>query len=158
MDPDAIAPAVAGRDAVVSALGHRAGGKSQVCAPGAESIIAAMRATGARRLVVVTAAGHIVDSADDFVTRYLAKPVLRVLLRTNFADFARTDAIVSASGLDWTIMRPSRLTDAGHKPYRTAVDQTVRGGMSISRADLAEATLAAAADPATIGHTVAMGY
>jgi putative NADH-flavin reductase len=158
MDPEAIAAAVAGRDAVISALGHRPGGASQVSGPGAESIIAAMRATGGRRLVVITAAGHIVDSADGFATRYLAKPVLRVLLRANFADFARTDAIVSASGLDWTIMRPSRLTNGGHKPYRTAVDHTVRGGMSISRTDLAKATLDAAADPATIGHAVAMAY
>jgi putative NADH-flavin reductase len=158
MDPQAIAPAVAGRDAAISALGHRPGGESQVSGPGAESIIAAMRATGARRLVVITAAGHIVDSADDLATRYLAKPVLRVLLRTNFADFARTDAVVSASGLDWTIMRPSRLTNGGHKPYRTAVDHTVRGGMSISRADLAKVTLDAAADPAAIGHAVAVGY
>jgi putative NADH-flavin reductase len=158
MDPGAIAPAVAGRDAIVSALGHRPGGPPQVSAPGAESIIAAMRATGARRLIVVTAAGHIVDATDDFATRYLAKPVLRRLLKTNFADFTRTDEIVLKSGLDWTIMRPSRLTSGGHKQYRTAVDHTVPRGMSISRADLARATLEAATDPTTIGHAIALGY
>ena len=158
MDPDAIGPFVAGRDIVISALGPRRGTKEPVCAPGASSIIAAIRAAGGRRLVVVTAAGHVVDPADDFATRYLAKPILRRLLRRAFADFAATDAVVTASGLDWTIMRPSRLTNGDHKPYRTAVDHVVRGGSSISRADLAAATLAAAEDSGTIGHAVAVGY
>jgi putative NADH-flavin reductase len=129
-----------------------------VGADGAASIISAMRATGTRRLLVVTAAGHVVDDADGFAIRYLAKPLLRVLLRANFADFARTDALVAGSGLDWTIMRPPRLTDGGHRPYRTALDHTIRGGGSVSRADLAAATLAAAADPGTIGHAVAVAY
>jgi len=158
MDPAAIGPFVAGRDVVISALGPRRGSKEPVCAPGATSIIAAMRTADARRLVVVTAAGHVVDPADDFATRYLAKPILRRLLRRAFADFAATDAVVTASGLDWTIMRPSRLTNGDHRPYRTAVDHVVRGGSSISRADLAAATLAAAANSTMIGHAVAVGY
>ena len=158
MDPAAIAPLVAGRDAVISALGPRRRTKEPVCAPGATSIIAAMGRTDARRLVVVTASGHVIDPADDFATRYLAKPILRRLLRRAFADLTATDVLVTASGLDWTILRPSRLTNGGRKPYRTAVDHTVSGGFSISRTDLATATLAAALDPATIGHAVAVGY
>ncbi len=153
MDPTAIEPAVAGRDVVISALGHRPGADEPVCAPGAESIIRAMRATGVRRLVVVTAAGHVTDPHDDFLTAKVVKPVLWRFLRASFTDFTATEAIVRASGLDWTIMRPPRLTNGGHKPYRTATDQIVRRGGSISRADLA-----AAADPATAGHAVALGY
>lgn len=158
MDPVAIAPAVTGRDAVISALGHRPGADEPVCAPGAESIIQAMRATGTRRLVVVTAAGHVTDSQDGFLTAKVVKPVLWRFLRAAFTDFVATDSLVRASGLDWTIMRPPRLTDGGHRPYRTAIDQAVRRGGTISRTDLAAATLAAAADPATAGHTVAIAY
>ncbi|HEV7964807.1 MAG TPA: NAD(P)-binding oxidoreductase [Actinoplanes sp.] len=158
LDPAAIEQAVAGRDVIISALGPRPKAKDPICAPGAESIIAAMRATGVRRLVVITASGHVRDRHDDFATRALAKPILRRLLRAGFADFTATDELVTASGLDWTIMRPVRLTDGGHKPYRTAVDHTVRGGFTISRADLADATLAAASDPATAGHAVAVAY
>jgi putative NADH-flavin reductase len=158
MAPAEIAPFIAGRDAVISALGPRPGSREPVCAPGATSIIAAMRTAEVRRLVVVSAAGHVVDSADGFATRFLVKPILRRLLRRPFADLAATDAIVTASGLDWTIMRPPRLTNGAPKPYRTAVDHTVRGGSLISRTDLATATLAAAADPTTIGHAIALGY
>jgi putative NADH-flavin reductase len=158
MDPAAIEPAVTGRDAVISALGHRPGADEPVCAPGAESIIRAMRATGTRRLVVITAAGHVTDPHDDFLTAKIAKPILWRFLRASFTDFVATEEIVTASGLDWTIMRPPRLTNGGHKPYRSAIDHVVRRGGSISRTDLATATLAAAADPATAGHTVAIGY
>jgi putative NADH-flavin reductase len=158
MDPAAIAPAVAGRDAVISALGHRPGHDEPVCAPGASSIGQAMTATGTRRLVVVTAAGHVTDPHDDFVTAKILKPALWRFLRASFTDFVATEEIVRGSGLDWTIMRPPRLTEGGHRPYRTAVDQVVRRGRTISRADLATATLAAALDPATVGHAVAVGY
>ena len=158
MDPVAIGPLVAGRDAVISALGHRPGADEPVCAPGSASIIQAMRTVGTRRLIVVTAAGHIRDSQDSFLTAHVVKPVLWRLLRAAFTDFVATDRIVSQSGLEWTIVRPPRLTDGASRPYRTAVDQAVRGGTSISRADLATAVLAAAADPATVGHAVAVAY
>lgn len=158
LDPAALEAAVAGRDAVISALGQRPKVTEPICAPGAGSIIKAMRSTGASRLLVVTAAGHVTDDHDGFLLRTVGKPIVGRFLRHQFADFTATDRIVTASGLDWTIMRPPRLTDGGHRPYRTAIDHTVRGGTKISRADLAAETLKAAADPATIGHAVALGY
>jgi putative NADH-flavin reductase len=156
LDPAAIAPAIAGRDAVISALGPRPKTTEPVCAPGAEAIVAAMRASGARRLVIIAASGYIDDAADGFLTGSIAKPIVRRLLRRPFADMARADEIVTGSGLDWTIMRPPRLTNGTHKAYRTVVDRTV--GASLSRADLAAATLLAAGDPATIGHAIGVGY
>jgi putative NADH-flavin reductase len=156
-DPAAIESAVQGRDAVISALGHRPGVDTPICAPGAEAIITAMRTTGARRLLVVTASGHITDANDGPATRML-KPILRRFLRASFEDFAVTDAVVAESGLDWTILRPPRLTNGRHKAYRTELDRTVRGGSTISRTDLAHALLEAAQNPATIGHAVAIGY
>ncbi|NUS05767.1 MAG: SDR family oxidoreductase [Nonomuraea sp.] len=158
MDPEAISAAVTGRDAVVSALGPRPGGGGSVCADGARAIITAMRAAGSRRLVVVTASGHIVDKGDGPASRLLVKPLLRRFLREGFADFARTDEVVRASGLDWTIMRPPRLTDGARRSYRTSIDLNVRGGITIARADLAHAILATLADPATVGHSVSLGH
>ena len=53
------------------------------------------------------------------------------------------EAVVRARGLDWTILRPPRLTD---KPpigkYQTRRELNVRGSAFISRADLARAILA----------------
>ncbi|WP_067975313.1 NAD(P)-dependent oxidoreductase [Nocardiopsis trehalosi] len=157
LDPRAITEAVAGRDAVVSALGPNGRAATTVCADGAHAIATVMRTAGTRRLVVVTASGHVVDDGDGPFTR-LVKPLLRRYLRAGFADFARAEAAVRASGLDWTLMRPPRLTGAGPRPYRTALDRNVRGGVTIGRTDLAHAVLAALADPATIGRSVAVGY
>lgn len=156
MDPQAITPAVRDSDVVLSALGMRSGAKEPVLGPAAESIVAAMHATGARRLVVVTASGHIDDESDGFLLGSIGKPITRLILRRPFADMSRAETVITGSGLDWTLVRPPRLTDAGHKPYRTVVDRTV--GLTISRADLAAATLLAAADPATIGHALGVGY
>jgi uncharacterized protein YbjT (DUF2867 family) len=158
MDPGAITAAVAGRDAVVSVLGPRTRGDASVCSDGARAIITAMQTNRTRRLVVVTASGHVVDDGDGPFTRTVVKPMLRRYLREGFADFARTDQAVQASGLDWTIMRPGRLTDGKPRPYRTAIDRNVRGGITIARADLARAILAALADPATVNHTIGLGY
>ncbi|SEG77683.1 Putative NADH-flavin reductase [Nonomuraea solani] len=158
MDPRAIEEALTGRDAAVSALGPRGRGAGSVCADGARSIITAMRETGLRRLVVVTASGHVVDAGDGPLNRAVVKPLLGLFLREGFADFARTEEAVRASGLDWTIMRPPRLTDGERRPYRTAVDENVRRGITIARADLADAILATLDDEATIGHTVSVGY
>jgi putative NADH-flavin reductase len=158
MDAEAIISSVTGRDAVVSALGPRPGGGGSVCADGARAIITAMRAAGTRRLIVVTASGHIVDKGDGPASRLVVKPLLRCFLREGFVDFARTDEAVSSSGLDWTIMRPPRLTNGARRSYRTALDRNVRGGITISRADLARAILAALVDPAASGHSISLGY
>ncbi|WP_106396812.1 NAD(P)-dependent oxidoreductase [Actinocorallia populi] len=158
MDPAAIGAALTGRDAVVSALGPRGKGETTVCSDGARSIITAMRSTGGRRLVVVTASGHVVDEGDGPFTRALVKPLLGRFLREAFADFVRTERVVRDSGLDWTILRPPRLTDGAPRPYRTALDRNVRGGITLARADLAHAALNVLDDPDTVGRTVALGY
>ncbi|MEN3310412.1 MAG: hypothetical protein V7603_6614 [Micromonosporaceae bacterium] len=159
LDPDDITGAVDGADAVVSALGPRPGTPATVCAGGIRSIVRAMEKTGVRRLVAVSASGPYPDAGDGAFTRYLVKPVLQRVLRESFADLRRMEESIRASQLDWTIMRPPRLTD---KPatgrYRTAVDVNVRGAMVVSRADLAAAILHSLGDPATIGHSVAVGY
>jgi putative NADH-flavin reductase len=158
-DPESIAAPIEGADAVVSALGPRPGAPATICGDGARTIVEAMEKTGVRRLVAVSASGPYVDAGDGPVTRYVAKPILQRLLRAGFADLKRMEEIIRTSGLDWTIMRPPRLTN---KPltdrYRTAVDLNVRGGMMISRADLAAAILHALGDPATVRHSIGVGY
>lgn len=159
MDTDALLPVVEGRDAVITAIGSREGrAPTTVCEDSARSITAAMTAVGARRFVMVSASGLAAGPGDDPLTRYVLKPLLlKPLLTHSFADMARAEAVVRASGLDWTIVRPPRLTDgAGRGRYRSAVDRNVLGGFTISRADLAVALLEQAADPSSIGHVVSV--
>jgi putative NADH-flavin reductase len=98
MDPAAIEPAVAGADAVLSALGTRVSGPTSVCQDGARSIIKAMQTCGVRRLLAIS--GSVVsDVGDGPITRFVGKPLTRRLLRHAFADFRRAEDEIHAT---WT--------------------------------------------------------
>jgi putative NADH-flavin reductase len=148
MDPSAIEEAVAGRDAVISAIGSRNGrGPTTVCTDSARSIVTAMHRAGTQRLVVVSGTGPF-DEGEGPGMRYVIKPIGRRFLKHVFDDFVEMEKVVRASGLDWTIVRPPRLTD---KPltgnYRTRRDINMHRNFAVSRADVAHLLLAACADP-----------
>jgi uncharacterized protein YbjT (DUF2867 family) len=87
--------------------------------------------------------------------RHLGARFARTAFRTHYADLARMEDVVRGSQLDWTISRPPKLTN---KPltgrYRTAVGRNVRGGFSVSRADVAHHMLRALDQPQTIKQIV----
>ena len=157
MEPAQIGPAVKGADAVVSALGPRPGGPVTVLSDGVRSILAAMEDARLRRLVAVSASGAFIEPDEPFVTRVVVKPLLQRFLRDSMADTRRMETEIRASDTDWTLMRPPRLANRpGQGRYRREIGRNV--GRTIARADVADAILAALADPATIGHTVGIGY
>lgn len=157
LSPAEIAEAVAGRDAVVSALGHsrrkqeRKAGSPTLLADSARSITTEMRNSGSRRLVIVSASGPFRDEGDGPLLRYVAKPLLvRTVFKVPWRDMVAMEEVVRGSGLDWTVLRPPQLTD---KPltgrYRTREGLNLRGGLHVSRADVAHLALAVAGDPGT---------
>jgi putative NADH-flavin reductase len=76
-----------------------------------------------------------------------------------YSDMARMEDVIRTSNLDWTIVRPPRLTDkapTGH--YRTALNRGVRNGFSIGRADLAGAIVTMLDDPASIHAAIGIAY
>ena len=166
-DPVALHPAVAGADAVLSALGPRTKADVGVAARGTTVITQAMRAAGVRRIIVVSAApvgtipspGHPHpprhDPGDGFVIRYLAGPIVKRALREHYGDLARMEDVLRDNDLDWTIVRPPRLTS---KPvtgrYRTAYGQNLRRGVLVSRADVAQYMLSILDQPETSRRTV----
>jgi putative NADH-flavin reductase len=108
MDPPAIVEAVSDRDAVISAIGTRAGrAPTTVCTDSARSIIEAMHDAGTKRFVVVSGTGPF-NEGEGFGMRYVIKPLGKRLLRHVFSDFVAMEAVVRASGLDWTVVRPPR--------------------------------------------------
>lgn len=158
MDPAAIGPAVAQRDAVVSTIGSRdRRAPSTVCADSSAGIIQAMTAEGVRRLVVVSASGMYTDG-DGLLTRRIVKPILNAALRHPFTDMRRMEDNVRASGLEWTILRPPMLTDGPRTgSYRSAVGHNVRGGIRVSRADLADSILRSLDQRSPLNATVSIG-
>src|SRR5438132_2564444 len=43
--------------------------------------------------------------------RHLLSPLIKAVLRKHYADLARMEDVLRDSGLDWTVIRPPRLTD-----------------------------------------------
>jgi putative NADH-flavin reductase len=163
--------AVAGADAVLSGLGPRSLADVGIASEGTGAIVSAMQAAGARRLIVVSAApiGTVAsparpqpprhDPGDGVVMRTVMTPMIRRLLRGPYADLALMEDAVTGSGLDWTIVRPPRLTN---RPvtgsYRTAYGSNLTRGLTISRADVAHLMLRLATLPGSIGQTVGIAY
>jgi putative NADH-flavin reductase len=167
VDPQALETAVAGADGVLSGLGPRNARQAGITSAGTKAILQAMRATGTRRIIVVSAAPVSTvpspgrphpprhDPGEGFVMRNVLTPMIKRILHAHYADLAVTEDLLRASGLDWTSVRPPRLTD---KPltgrYRVAYERNIRGGALIPRADVAHFMLAALTDARTIGHAV----
>ena len=155
-DASGLAEAIHGVDAVVLCVGPVPGQSTTIQHDSAAAVIGAMEETGVRRLIAVSASGWVVDG-DDPLTRYLAKPILARVLRDANADFAAMEAVVRASGVDWTLVRPPRLTDAAARGrYRSRRDGNVRWGFSISRTDLAQAVLDLLPDGSSARQTVSV--
>jgi len=136
LDADAVAEVIDGADAVVSALGPRGAKVPGLLAGAAANMVAAMHKTGARRLVCVSAAGAYIK--DDPDMNWLIKAILPRVLAKQFADTRQMEDVIRASDLDWTLVRPSRLTSRpGTGQYRVSPDYTPPGGGKIARADVA---------------------
>jgi uncharacterized protein YbjT (DUF2867 family) len=155
-DPALLVPALKGSDAAISGVGARTSKDVTVAASTTRVILRALQEAGVRRFVAVSAAPvGPTPPGESFVTRAIAMPLLRRLLRGVYADLATMEADIAASGLDWTVIRPPRLQD---KPltgkYRLAVGANVARGLTVGRADVAHAMLAVLDDPATFGQPV----
>lgn len=151
LDPGSIVTSLAGADAVVSAIGPRGTGRTSISRDSAASIIQAMHKAGTRRLITVS--GSIVaDEGDGPVLRYLLKPLARATqLRYVCADMRQAEAEVQGSQLDWTIMRPPRLTGRpATGQYRTATDRNPPRAFSLPRADLAACILSLISDESAV--------
>lgn len=146
--------------AVVVALGVRdSRAPTTLFSAGAAVVVAAMQERGLRRLVVVTAGASVRDPADPPIVRLVVKPVLLRLFPGAYADMARMEAVVGASGLDWTVVRPARLTDGPRTGrYRVVAGGAVPGGWRVARADVADLILARLGDPAAVGAALAVAY
>lgn len=136
-DANLVAHAVAGADAVCCVLGPRPPYPEAFCAPATTAIVEAMRQAGVRRLVCQT--GARVGTGNRTCV-FAAMGRARARRQPVAAhDRVEQERVVGESGLDWTIVKPPRLTD-GPARHGVQVGPVLRVGMlsSISRADLAE--------------------
>jgi uncharacterized protein YbjT (DUF2867 family) len=157
LDAAAVAEAIAGADVVVSALGPRGTKSPSLLAGAAANIVAAMDKTGARRLACVSAAGAYITGDPD--TGWLLKAVLPRVFATQFADTRGMEQVIRESGLDWTLVRATRLVNRpGTGRYRVRPDFPPPHGRTIARADVAHFIAAVLTENTWLHEAPAVAY
>jgi putative NADH-flavin reductase len=131
----ALAGAVAGQDAVIYALGFRGRGEVSFFSATTKALIAAMQASGPQRLIAITGVGAgDTKGHGGFFYDHLIYPLFTKNL---YADKDRQEALVRASRLDWTILRPAPFkTRPGNEPFHILT--AVAPGTRLSRVTPAE--------------------
>ncbi len=148
---DSFHQALNGQDAVVSALGIITKEATEFYSSRMRNILEAMHTAEVLRLLCVSASA--VDPTG--WQRWVIKPILWRLYGGMYANLLRMEAAVKASDLDWTIMRPHRLTDEPRtERYRVAINRHLRWGFSSPQADVADFIITHLSDPATYGTTM----
>lgn len=138
-DGERLAEAIAGKDAVVSALGHVKGSPVDVLRAAADAVLAAMQKAGVRRLIAVSGAAVMVpgDAPPGFIQKGFVK-ALDLMMPGLSEDTQGYADKIRNSGLEWTLARPMMLKDGpGGKPVRAAADLKLGPTEGIQRKDLA---------------------
>ena len=147
----AIRQTLEGADAVLSALGARSLKKEDILERAIPRIVAAMQATGPRRIIALGSSGALADSLDKQPAwrRWIVQNILyNTALKYPVASQISQYQALSTSGLDWTMVMPPMLTNtAGHGTFRIDGDALPRNGARIARADVADFMMAQLTSP-----------
>jgi uncharacterized protein YbjT (DUF2867 family) len=154
LDSSAIASVMVGVGSVVCVLGPTKTSEPDVCGRGTERLVRAMREHHVSRLVCVTGAmiGHPRERLGR-VYRFIASRVPAPAMEDRRAQ----ETVVRESGLEWTLVRPTRLTNGPRTGRILAGDDFRIGALAhVSRADVAAFVADVLARPDTIGRAYAL--
>lgn len=130
--------AVAGSEAVLMALGHTKTSAPDVLETAARHVIVAMEAAGVRRLVTVMGAGVQLPGEQRGLGGRFMVGLMRLFARKLLHDAQIHVDLVANSGLDWTVVRPPRLTNGPHTGRYRSGNLRLGPFHKISRADVAD--------------------
>lgn len=136
LDPEDVYKTITGQDAVLCALGGPPSDTSNIRACGTKNIISAMTALGVSRLICLSSFGVGQTKAQlPIFMKYFVRPFI---LKRAFEDHEAQEALVRASALEWTLVRPPQLLDAS---VQSDIHHNASGqppvSMKIGRNDLA---------------------
>lgn len=153
LDAAVVAQTVTGADAVLCTLGNTANNPDMVVSQGTAQIVKVMEEQGVRRLVVISSLG-VGDSKDQ--VPFAFKMLMKTVLRKPMQDKEAQEALVQATNLDWTIIRPGGLNnEAATGDYKVGLDRSISAGM-VSRADVAAFALQELVSPQYVRKTPAI--
>jgi len=151
--PATIAAALPGHDAVLSAIGpppREALRPSTLLTDCARATVEAMAESGVYRLAIVSAAVL-------FPEKGLYFAFFKWFLRHHARDLRAMEDLVRASGLEWTIARPPRLTNSPEVKFRALRDALPPGSRAMSFRSVASFMLEAVERRSHVGEIVGLG-
>lgn len=136
-EPGAVADALRGHQAVIVTIGAGAARGSTIRSRATLNVIRGMQAHGVRRLVCQTTLGARESRGN--LNFFWKQIMFGLLLRPVLEDHEWQERLVEASGLDWTIVRPSSFADGpATGDFREGFAPTERRlKLTIRRADIA---------------------
>jgi len=159
MQYDTLVQHLKDKDAVISAIGKNSFKKTTLYSQGNNNLIKAMKQAGVSRAFFISAAGLEINPTHSLLVKFATRIILQPLLRNMYADLLEMENIVKGSGVDWTIMRPPRLTDGPETGnYRNAINHPLTKGYQISRADLADFMINNLTNKSIFKAVVQIGY
>jgi putative NADH-flavin reductase len=150
MNADQLAQVLPGHDAVLSAFGPSTLRRVTTRREFGKALAAAMQRSGVGR-------GLVVSSALVFAEQNAIGKVLKgTLFRNLIPDMTAMEAAIESDGLDWTIVRPPRLTNGELTQNYHVADGRLPKGMTISRACVADFMVKEAERPAHVRQIVGL--
>lgn len=152
-----VANAIKGNEAVISVVGNKIPSvvfkSTTAISDGVENIVKAMQHHKVKRLLFISSFG---------LNESLFPPqkfFIRTILRNIFADMPRQEKMISESGLDYTIVRPARLTDESIVGEYKAAEDLYLGLLShISRTAIADFLLKQLESKKFLSKTITVSY
>lgn len=153
-DPDAVERAVAGSDAVVSAIGPDGNTPDQVARlrAGMRTTIDAMQRHGVRRIVNLSGAGITGRGERKPLFDRVATRIVRLVSGHVVAAKQAEYDELATTNLEWIAVRPALVMDGSRTGRYVAGPDELRPGARISRADVADLMLTQAEHPTHVGH------
>lgn len=130
--------AVAGADAVLSALGQGKGSPKDLLTIATRHIVAAMEKHGVRRLISLTGAGVSAPQDQPRLINHLIKFALVTLSGDVLRDAEAHAEIIRRSNLEWVIVRGPMLTEGERTGQYRVGWVGVNTGPRIPRGDVAD--------------------
>lgn len=155
LDQDQVTDAISGQDVVVVTLGSPSL-SSTIRSKGTLNVIRAMQRAGVKRLICQSTLGAR-DSWSN-LNFFWKRIMFGGLLRTVFRDHELQEHLVEASGLDWTIVRPSAFADGpATGAYKEGFPATESGlRLRIARSDIAKFLTRQLRETRYVGRSVAI--
>lgn len=139
LDPDRVTAALAGVDAVISAVAvGRSGPAATACSRGVANLLEGMARHRIDRIVAVSAMPAGPRRAHPPFERFVVLPLWERFFGTAYRDLRRMEQVLANSAAGWTSVRPPRLVDKpAYRTYRISLDRPLARARTITYPDLA---------------------